>query len=87
MKMWIIGAALGIVLSAATASGAFAQAGSTGGTIGKQDKAVSGGQEQTSPSRKNFSAPRQGQGPAAGALAGSWNWTAQCPPRPPPGSS
>jgi len=49
MKMWIIAAALGISLSAAGASGAFAQAGSTGGTIGKQDKSVSGGEEQVEP--------------------------------------
>jgi hypothetical protein len=46
MRTWIIAAILGIALSAAGASGAFAQAGSTGGTVGKQDKAVSGGGEE-----------------------------------------
>jgi hypothetical protein len=50
MKTWIIAVALGIALSAAVASGASAQAGSTGGTIGKQDKSTSGGgQEQSEP--------------------------------------
>jgi hypothetical protein len=46
MKTWIIVAAFGIVLSSAAASGAFAQAGSTGGTISKQDKSTSGGGEE-----------------------------------------
>jgi hypothetical protein len=52
MKTWIIAVALGVALLAAGASGAFAQAGSTGGTVGKQDKAVSGGEEIKAPDRK-----------------------------------
>jgi hypothetical protein len=49
MKTWIIAVALGIAFPAAGGSVAFAQAGSTGGTIGKQDKSVSGGEEQREP--------------------------------------
>jgi hypothetical protein len=41
MKTWIIAGTLVIALSAAGASGAFAQAGSTGGTLGKTDKGTS----------------------------------------------
>jgi hypothetical protein len=47
MKTWIIAAGLGIALSTAGATGAFAQAGSTGGTIGQTNKSVSGGEDQT----------------------------------------
>jgi hypothetical protein len=46
MKTWIITAALGIALSAAGALAAFAQAGSTGGTLGNTDKSISGEREQ-----------------------------------------
>jgi hypothetical protein len=46
MKTWIIAAALGIALSTAGASGVFAQAGSTGGTLGNNDKSISGDREQ-----------------------------------------
>jgi hypothetical protein len=46
MKTWIVAAALGIALSAAGTSLAFAQAGSTGGTIGKEDKSISGSDEK-----------------------------------------
>jgi hypothetical protein len=37
-------------LAFANASSALAQAGSTGGTVGKQDKSISGGEERTEPS-------------------------------------
>lgn len=50
MKTWIIAAILGIALSLAAVSGAFAQAGSTGGTIGKPDKSFTGAKEQSEPS-------------------------------------
>jgi hypothetical protein len=49
MKMWIIGAAVGVALSAAGTSSAFAQAGSTGGTVGKSDKSTSGEGQQSEP--------------------------------------
>ena len=46
MKTWIIAAALGIALSGAGASGALAQAGSTGITLGNTDKSISGDREE-----------------------------------------
>ena len=83
MKVWIIAAALGIALSAAGTSGAFAQAGSAGGTIGKSDKSISGGREEHQRSRGQ----RREQVPAphhasraepnnAGCqrVVGTWNW-------------
>ena len=50
-------------LSFANASSAFAQAGSTGGTIGKQDKSISGGEDEdrpraATPKRKEVKARR-----------------------------
>jgi len=42
MNTWIIAAALGVALSAGGASFVFAQAGSTGGTLGNTDKSISG---------------------------------------------
>jgi hypothetical protein len=53
--------------------GAFAQAGSTGGTIGKTDKSVSGGQEQ---SRQPQPAKKQTRRAAGPVLTGLWDW--QC---------
>ncbi len=58
MKAWIIASALGIALSAAGASGAIAQAGSTGGTIGKQDKSISGGEQERRAPRETAPAHR-----------------------------
>jgi hypothetical protein len=59
MKKWIILVPLGIALSATGASGAFAQAGSTGGTIGKTDKSISGaGEEQAPAPRRNSTSAR-----------------------------
>jgi hypothetical protein len=51
--LWILACVWPIALFALVggATLAFAQAGSTGGTIGKTDKSVSGGEEQT-PERK-----------------------------------
>jgi hypothetical protein len=54
MKIWIIAMSLSIALSASAASGAFAQAGSTGGTLGNTDKSISG--ERHEPPQE--SAPR-----------------------------
>lgn len=51
MKARIIAAALGMALSAAGASGAFAQAGSTGGTLGNTDKSISGDRVEEAPTR------------------------------------
>ncbi len=74
MKTWIIAAALGIALSAAGASSAFAQAGSTGGTLGKTDKSISGEEpkpratpkaSQNAPVRRNAGCQR---------IVGTWAW-------------
>lgn len=54
---------------------AFAQAGSTGGTLGKTDKSISGeSQRETAP------APSQGKHARSPAfsLAGRWRWSADC---------
>jgi hypothetical protein len=60
MKTWIIAVSLGIVLSTAGTSGAFAQAGSTGGTVGKTDKSTSGGgEEAVEPRKPSTNEPRQ----------------------------
>jgi hypothetical protein len=89
MKTWIIAAALSVALSAAGASGAFAQAGSTGGTIGKTDKSVSGGEEAAHPRESaepdsRPTKPRERENRAASSrsgasVAGQWRWTADCP--------
>jgi hypothetical protein len=55
----------------------FGQAGSTGGTVGKQDKSISGGEE---PHQRAKAKPR---GSAIGemptrSISGKWAWTAKC---------
>jgi hypothetical protein len=63
----------------ASGSLALGQAGSTGGTIGKQDKSISGGEEAPSPSARNKqpAKPKEGTGSACGriaaSIAGTWN--------------
>jgi hypothetical protein len=56
---------------------AFAQAGSTGGTVGKTDKSISGGNEQEQPHAppQEHAAPAR---PAAPPAAGRWSWQADC---------
>jgi hypothetical protein len=56
----------------------FGQAGSTGGTVGKQDKSVSG--EEEPPHQRAKAKPR---GSAIGemptrSMSGKWTWTAKC---------
>jgi hypothetical protein len=60
MKTWIIAAALGVALAAAGAAGVFAQAGSTGGTVGKPEKSISGGAE-AEPARPHERRPQKAQ--------------------------
>lgn len=57
---------------------AFAQAGSTGGTLGKTDKSLSGNESAPVPRRTMPSAKPAQAGSAARSLAGSWHWRAQC---------
>jgi|SRR5579871_4246472 len=68
-------------LAFANVSSALAQAGSTGGTIGKQDKSISGNGETQSDSpnarKKRPLRPNEGTGSACGRIstdiAGTWN--------------
>jgi hypothetical protein len=59
-----------------------AQAGSTGGTLGKPDQSISGGPAKEPPPAK-APGPKKAPGGAAtvavsGAIAGAWNWAARC---------
>ena len=62
---------------------AFAQAGSTGGVIGKQDKSVSGGEDVAAPPAVKKSPRRPIEGGASDrssdvSVAGRWHYTADC---------
>jgi hypothetical protein len=64
-------------LAFANASSALAQAGSAGGTIGKQDKSVSGGEDHSArrnsqPRRRSTSASAEST--ACGSIRGLWSW-------------
>ena len=64
---------LGMLVSLAAGATAFAQAGSTGGTIGKIDKSVSGGEEGATrePRAKSHATHRASAGPRSEARSGS----------------
>jgi hypothetical protein len=78
MKTWMIAAALAISFPALGASGAFAQAGSTGGTLGNTDKSISG--ERQEPQEPKSRAPRASRDALvprnAGCqrIVGTWAW-------------
>jgi hypothetical protein len=55
---------------------AFAQAGSTGGTLGKADKSASGGEDQPQARQKPNGNPRHSSAPVS--ISGKWTWTAKC---------
>jgi hypothetical protein len=84
MKTWIIRPAVCIALSAVGISGAFAQAGSTGGTVGKQDKSVSGTSESGTEEAPSHSAKpgtrgvRDNKTTPTTRIAGRWQWQADC---------
>jgi hypothetical protein len=86
MKRLTIAATLSIALSTAGASVAFAQAGSTGGTLGKTDKLTAGSRDTEEPEKPPHSTRPQrksdapaGSGPQTSAsVAGHWRWTADC---------
>jgi hypothetical protein len=66
-----------VALSAPFAKTAFAQAGSTGGTVGKEDKSVSGGEEQTAPksqTHRSAPAPAAAKSLGCGKVAGAYKW-------------
>ena len=64
---------------------AIAQAGSTGGVIGKQDKSVSGGEDAAEP-RSQTKSRSKGKRPvdtgtsdqSSVSVAGAWRWSADC---------
>jgi hypothetical protein len=56
----------------------FAQAGSVGGTIGKQDKSESGGTEESeAPARRHHGAA-SGERHTSLSVTGRWSWTQKC---------
>jgi hypothetical protein len=67
-------------LASANVSSALAQAGSTGGTIGKQDKSISGGEEAdrpraaSHPKRSAAKAQETSSGNSCGRIVGRWSW-------------
>lgn len=75
-RTWILGA----LVAAVGASAACAQAGSAGGTIGKQNKSASGGSEAPAPKAK--ARPRRSPAASAkstsGNVSGRWHWQANC---------
>jgi hypothetical protein len=56
---------------------ALAQAGSTGGLIGKSDKSISGGDDLSKPRERTPPANKTGR--AVASLSGRWDWEAGCP--------
>lgn len=81
---WLTGFVLLLWLfAAAQQQVAFAQSGSTGGVIGKQDKSVSGGEEpQTPPPARPASKPSTAtpakhseESGGCGKIAGTWTWS------------
>lgn len=63
-------------------SAAFAQAGSTGGSVGKTDKSISGGGAIATPAKPSDGDARSRTVPAphtsTASVAGRWNWKADC---------
>ena len=81
MRMQLFGLAIAttIVFFAQINSPAMAQAGSTGGTIGKQDKTLSGSEEQAEPKskpRKSVSrvVANKPKSSSCGGAAGTYKW-------------
>lgn len=81
---------LATIIFFASASLALGQAGSTGGTIGKTDKSISGGQNAAGPnpptsSRSNGQRPVERGASAQSSeapVAGRWRWIADCAGQP-----
>jgi len=78
-----IAIAVGCSLAALVAASgtAFAQAGSTGGTLGKTDKSASGGEDQPQARQKPNGKPRHsaiGETAAPVSISGKWTWTSKC---------
>jgi hypothetical protein len=74
-----------VVLSVPFGGAAFAQAGSTGGTLGNTDKSISGEREEPRREReepRKKPAPKEAghtaSAPSTVSVAGRWSWTADC---------
>ena len=73
-------AAIALVATGLSVTTAFSQAGSTGGTVGKQDKSISGGEEQTAPAKQHAPSRRSADtrantkstGSGCGPILGKW---------------
>ena len=81
MKTFISIALVAALMSFSNIDAVLAQAGSTGGSIGKQDKSISGG-EDAAPVRRPAKAakPRDtgSRSPRSASIAGIWRWWADC---------
>lgn len=89
MRRAAVSTAIGLICGFAAALAAdgmaFAQAGSTGGTLGKTDKSAGGNREAVEPATPPYAIHPKKSGPAAGSgpqgavsVAGRWKWTADC---------
>jgi hypothetical protein len=74
-----------VTVSAPFAGTVFAQAGSTGGTLGNTDKSISGDREgprrsgdREEPRKKAPKEAHTASAPSIVSVAGRWNWTADC---------
>jgi hypothetical protein len=81
IKLIAITVACGLAALLATDRISFGQAGSTGGTVGKTDKSVSGGEEsvETNQKRKTSGRPqatgqRKTGGGSCQKIVGTWTW-------------
>ena len=80
-RAWIAIASLALsYLAFANVSSALAQAGSTGGTIGNEDKSISGSRLPATPPAKRPAANTREtpSGASNNSLIGRWQWHAQC---------
>jgi hypothetical protein len=79
IQLFVLAVATPIYLFAQANPPAMAQAGSTGGTVGKQDKSVSGSEEPVTPktrSHKAASQPAEAKSKSSGCgqVAGTYKW-------------
>jgi hypothetical protein len=76
-KAIAIAAMCGLAALIGVCKTALAQAGSTGGTIGKTDKSVSGGEEGPAPGVKNRKSTAV-EVPSKASISGRWSWRGKC---------
>jgi len=76
-RLLVLAIATPVYCFAQATSPAMAQAGSTGGTVGKQDKSVSGGEEQAEPKSRPHKSPVVADKPKSsgcGNVVGAYKW-------------